>query len=97
MQEQNRSAGNTLLLFTVLMFTLPIITFFLARDGLSLHYNYATFFSVLVVNIIIAVYVYLAFNEEEEETEEERRMKSGKMSAENQPKVGIFKDVGKTD
>ncbi|GMH68243.1 hypothetical protein TrRE_jg8959 [Triparma retinervis] len=101
-EPQNRSVGTKLLHYTLMMFTLPIIGFylvesFLLRDTPYLwgirRNNWATLFSVCVVNVIITSYVIMAFNEKDEGEEgEEGEKGEGK---EGVPRVGIFAKKGK--
>jgi hypothetical protein len=90
MQPQNRSVGHKLLLYTILMFTFPLLSFFVLRDGPpSLSPQWSALGAVLAANVVIAAYCWMAFSEEEpEETEEERRGRSGKA-------VGVFGKRGK--
>ena len=69
-----------------MMFTLPLITYYLLDPYLG--YKTATAGAVVVVNIVIAGYVYSAFSEDDEE--------GGKGEGEH-PRVGIWKGRGKTD
>ena len=83
-----------------MMFTLPIFAFYLVdsyllRDTPYLwgvrRNNWATLFSVCVVNAIITSYVIMAFNEKEEgEGEEGREGEGGVEGGEEVPRVGIF-------
>ena len=84
---QNRSVGAKLLIATVAMFTLPLLTFFFVQDILGYPYQLAVALSVVVVNCVIAGYVYMAFTEEDEEDAKSDRETSGK----DVPVVGVFK------
>ena len=95
LQPQNRPVAMKLLHYTLLMFTLPFLTFYLTLDhilpliapSLTHKTNYAVAVSVITVNLIIAGYVVSAFNEEDPQEEEEERG----IGSNEQPKVGIWK------
>ena len=85
--NQNRAVGLKLLRYTLLMFTLPLLTYYLV----TAYYGYkaGTGASVVVVNAVIAAYVKSAFDEDDEV---ERRARD-----ESAPRVGVWKGRGKTD
>mmetsp|Transcript_22282 Transcript_22282/g.44468 ORF Transcript_22282/g.44468 Transcript_22282/m.44468 type:complete len:97 (-) Transcript_22282:93-383(-) len=87
---QNRAVGLKLLRYTLLMFTLPLLTYYLV----TAYYGYkaGTGASVVVVNAVIAAYVKSAFDEDDEDDEDERRARD-----ESAPRVGVWKGRGKTD
>jgi len=72
-QKQNRNVADKLARYTLLMFTLPLIGFYLSQHMMtnytSLKDNkivmYSGFFAVLLANIVIGLYVLMAFGEEE--------------------------------
>jgi Kef-type K+ transport system membrane component KefB len=80
LQEQNKDTGRKLGITTVLMCTLPILSYYL---GLYLFANknqpdsWAGGMAILMTNVIVAGYVISAFQEKEEDVTE-------------QPRVGAF-------
>lgn len=70
-EDNNISVYLWLLVFSVLMFTFPFLTFYGVRSWLNESFDFTTFetncfsvlASVLVVNFIICLYVYKAFCE----------------------------------
>lgn len=71
-EHNNSSVLRTLLIFSVAIFTLPIAAYFATINYLDENYNiplsdsyiYGVISAVIVVNLIIAAYIYLAFREE---------------------------------
>uniref|UniRef100_A0A8C7XBT3 Vacuolar ATPase assembly factor VMA21 n=1 Tax=Oryzias sinensis TaxID=183150 RepID=A0A8C7XBT3_9TELE len=61
------SALKTLLFFTILMVTLPIGLYFTTKayvfEGNSDSYFYAAIVAVLAVHVVLALFVYVAWNE----------------------------------
>lgn len=70
-ENSSTSAFLWLLVFSILMFTFPFLTFYGVRSWLQESFDFTTFqtncfsvlSSVLVVNFIICLYVYKAFRE----------------------------------
>ncbi|XP_046805602.1 uncharacterized protein LOC124419577 [Lucilia cuprina] len=70
-EDTSTSAYLWLLVFSVLMFTFPFLTFYGVRSWLDESFEFSTFqtncfsvlASVIVVNFIICLYVYKAFRE----------------------------------
>lgn len=81
LQEQNKETSRKLGITTVLMFTLPIISYYL---GLYLFADknqpdsWAGGMAIIMTNIIVAGYVISAFQEKDDDVRE-------------QPRVGAFK------
>mmetsp|Transcript_19336 Transcript_19336/g.40602 ORF Transcript_19336/g.40602 Transcript_19336/m.40602 type:complete len:118 (+) Transcript_19336:344-697(+) len=100
-QEQNRSVAKKLGIATLLMFTLPILAFYIGYYVLFTQKEEPLMWSgglaVLFTNLVIAGYVVSAFGEEEDFTEEEKRLMSNKYGGgqgdgdEAGPRVGAFK------
>lgn len=72
MEPQNRDVGRKLFLFTIAMFTIPVIVFFAVRTHVFGADNPKTdmwsgFVAVFVVNVIIAAYIVMAFMEDKDE------------------------------
>eukprot|EP00584_Thalassiosira_punctigera_P022985 CAMPEP_0172554174 /NCGR_PEP_ID=MMETSP1067-20121228/53492_1 /TAXON_ID=265564 ORGANISM="Thalassiosira punctigera, Strain Tpunct2005C2" /NCGR_SAMPLE_ID=MMETSP1067 /ASSEMBLY_ACC=CAM_ASM_000444 /LENGTH=109 /DNA_ID=CAMNT_0013342495 /DNA_START=105 /DNA_END=434 /DNA_ORIENTATION=- len=94
LQEQNREVAKKLGTATLLMFTLPIISFYVSlyflfpekEDPLMWSGGVAVFFT----NVVIAGYVISAFSEEEDVDEQQLRMGGGD-GDEAGPRVGAFK------
>ena len=70
LEEENRDVGRKLGIATGLMFTLPIITYFVAYYYVFPHKpepsNWAGGAAIFITNIIVFGYVFVAFNEPEE-------------------------------
>lgn len=75
-EDTSTSAYLWLLVFSVLMFTFPFLTFYGVHSWLDESFEFSTFqtncfsvlASVIVVNFIICLYVYKAFNEDKATT-----------------------------
>lgn len=73
------NAYLTLFFYTVLMFTLPFVSFYGTKHYLITHYEFTEFecncisviAAVITVNLIIASYVYKALNEPDDTKESE--------------------------
>jgi hypothetical protein len=86
LHPDNREVGQKLGLATALMFTLPLVTFFVAQYFFrhkSEPDNWAGGAAILMTNIIISGYCYVAFKEDSDKTADERD--------EAGPRVGIYK------
>jgi hypothetical protein len=57
--------------YTVLMFTLPFLAFYLVNELTSNNTTYAVGAAVVVVNCVIAAYVYMAFNSPDDDDDDE--------------------------
>ena len=86
-QKQNRDVGEKLVWTTAMMFTLPIITYFITMHIVKNVFfitknvdNYAGGAAILVTNIIIGGYCYMAYHEDDDEN-----------GPKEPPKVGRFK------
>mmetsp|Transcript_17863 Transcript_17863/g.24765 ORF Transcript_17863/g.24765 Transcript_17863/m.24765 type:complete len:107 (+) Transcript_17863:77-397(+) len=90
-QEQNKEVGRKLGLATLAMFSLPLISFFLAMEIFA-HKEDPTMWaggiSILMVNLVIAAYVISAFSEPDDDLND--RVKSDR-NDEAGPRVGAFK------
>lgn len=86
-QEQNRATADKLGKATLLMFTLPLLVFFVCTNFVFNKKEdplmWGGFAAVMMVNVIIAGYVYSAFSEEDE-------FDTGD-NDESGPRVGAFK------
>mmetsp|Transcript_410 Transcript_410/g.985 ORF Transcript_410/g.985 Transcript_410/m.985 type:complete len:96 (+) Transcript_410:266-553(+) len=85
MKEENREVARKLGIATVCMFTLPVIVFFIAHAIFAdkkYPDSWAGGFAIVTVNIIIAAYVYSAFQEDDDDDDE---------NDDKYPKVGIYK------
>ena len=79
LRRENRSVATKLVLYTVVMFTFPLFVFFFVRDHVlgspdvdfASRNNWSVGCAVFACNLVIAAYVYSAFNEPE--TEEDKR------------------------
>ncbi|KAL7526989.1 hypothetical protein ACHAWF_001993 [Thalassiosira exigua] len=98
LQEQNREVARKLGTATLLMFTLPLIAFYVGLYVLFPRKEDPLMWSgglaVLFANVVIAGYVFSAFSEEDEGTDESRRMGSGGGAGDGDaagPRVGAFK------
>ena len=95
-QEQNREVAKKLGTATLLMFTLPITSFYVGLYYLFPNKDEPLMWSgglaVIFTNIVIAGYVYSAFSEEDDfDTQKQRGFaeeKDGDMAG---PRVGAFK------
>ena len=94
LQEQNREVAKKLGTATLLMFTLPIIAFYI-----GLHYIFPNKeeplmwsggLAVFFTNIVIFGYVWSAFSEEDPVDEKEQRLSGGDGDIAG-PRVGAFK------
>ena len=80
MQPQNRDVGKKLGTATAMMFTLPILAFYVSMWLFSEKKhpeNWAGGVAILVTNIIIGVYCWSALSEEDDDPNDERFPKSG--------------------
>lgn len=99
LQEQNREVAKKLGTATLLMFTLPIISFYVGLYFLFPHKEEPLMWSgglaVLFTNVVIAGYVVSAFSEEDEPDELQQRgcggPHGGRDGDEAGPRVGAFK------
>mmetsp|Transcript_14617 Transcript_14617/g.20664 ORF Transcript_14617/g.20664 Transcript_14617/m.20664 type:complete len:107 (-) Transcript_14617:216-536(-) len=90
-EEQNREVGRKLGIATFAMFSLPLITFFIAMEVFANKQDptmWAGGVSILVVNIVIATYVISAFSEPDDDLND--RVKNDP-NDEAGPRVGAFK------
>lgn len=97
LHEQNREVAKKLGTATLLMFTLPIISFYVSlyylfpnkEDPLMWSGGVAVFFT----NVVIAGYVISAFSEEDHVDEQQQRVSVGPVGGGDEagPRVGAFK------
>lgn len=76
MQPQNRETGKKLGIATGLMFTLPILAFYLSMwifEERKNPENWAAGVAILITNIIVGGYSYSALTEEDDEDHNDRR------------------------
>jgi len=89
MEPQNREVGQKLGLATLLMFTAPVVTYFVAEGFLFSHKQnpdvWAGISAVIVTNVIVGVYCWSAFSEPDDDFDETRGTAP--------PRVGVFKMV----
>ena len=85
MHPQNREVGKKLLIATAAMFTLPIISYFIAsyvfREKESAD-SWAAGTAILMTNIVVGAYCAVAYLEDRAELAEKKDV----------PRVGAFKD-----
>lgn len=84
-EPENREVGKKLGVATAFMFTLPVLTFFAAQYAFSDKQepdNWAAAAAIIMTNIIVGVYCYMAYIEDSE-IEKDNDV--------NQPRVGIYK------
>ena len=82
LKEQNRDVGQKLVFTTGLMFTLPIITYFIVNYIVTTYYkdtivnpdNYSGGAAILMTNIIVGGYCYMAYYEDNNEIIEPPRV-----------------------
>ena len=82
LNEQNRNVGRKLVFTTGLMFTLPIITYFIVNYIVTTYYkdtiqnpdNYSGGAAILMTNIIVGGYCYMAYYEDNNEIIEPPRV-----------------------
>lgn len=90
MKEENKAVARKLGLATGLMFTLPIIVFYIGLylfDSREHPDNWAGALSIITVNLIVGGYVYSAFSEEDDlDTGDDDDDGDSKA-----PRTGIFK------
>lgn len=99
LQEQNREVARKLGIATLLMFTLPILSFHVGLRFLFPHKEDPLMWSggmaVVVANLVIAGYVVSAFAEEDDADAGGSRTASGGAGRgdgdEAGPRVGVFK------
>ena len=88
MHSHNREVGRKLLIATASMVVLPVATYVLSEQYLFATKrnpdNWAAAAAIVVTNIIVGVYCYMAFCEKDEDDETQYGGHAG-------PKVGIFK------
>lgn len=80
MHPQNRETGKKLVVATGLMFTAPIVSFYIGMWFFSekkYPENWAGGLSILVINVIIAGYCYSAFQEEDDDRDDDRDDSNG--------------------
>ncbi|XP_071949837.1 vacuolar ATPase assembly integral membrane protein VMA21-like [Antedon mediterranea] len=74
------SVGKTLLIFTVLMITLPVSMYFITKsmifEGMFLMNSrnssfYGAIVAVIIVHVILACFIYISYFESSQETEKE--------------------------
>lgn len=87
-QEQNKDVARKLGFATLLMFTFPIIVFYVCFYFVFNHHeepaNWSGGMAVLAANIVIYGYVYSAFSEPDDFEEKSEGDEKG-------PRVGIYK------
>jgi hypothetical protein len=94
---QNKDVGQKLIGATGLMFTVPLLVFFLVRHWAKTIYDvpassvdtYAGGAAILTTNLIIGVYCYMAYREDEEDKQLEGMKEGGGAVP---PRVGQFKE-----
>ena len=90
MQEQNKDVARKLGLATAIMFTFPIITFYVCFYFIFSHHeepaNWSGGMAVFAANIVIYGYVYSAFSEPDDDT-----IEPSSKNDEKGPRVGIYK------
>jgi len=97
---QNRDVGKKLGYASAFMFTLPLLTYYVAKHVLttSAYFsetnaaknnadNWAGFAAIVTTNVIVAGYCYSAYVEDRDEKEEANENEND----EDRPRVGIFK------
>mmetsp|Transcript_20101 Transcript_20101/g.55962 ORF Transcript_20101/g.55962 Transcript_20101/m.55962 type:complete len:92 (+) Transcript_20101:238-513(+) len=80
-EEQNRETGRRLVIATGFMFTLPFVAFFIGQyifQNKKEPDNWAGGMAIIMTNIIVGGYCYMAFNEDGD-------------GEDSVPKVGVFK------
>ncbi|KAL7575293.1 hypothetical protein ACA910_001818 [Epithemia clementina (nom. ined.)] len=93
---ENRDVGKKLGLATLLMFTAPILTFYIAQQYLFRHKadpdSWAGGAAIIMTNVVVAGYCYSAYIEDLDETKEndnkQKLLHDNDVSA---PRVGIYK------
>ena len=96
LQEQNREVARKLGTATLLMFTLPIISFYIGLYYIFPNKDEPTMWSgglaVFFTNVVIAGYVISAFSEEDPVDEQQQRLSGGQSDGDVAgPRVGAFK------
>lgn len=99
LQPQNREVAKKLGTATMLMFTLPIIAFYVSLYYIFPHKEDPTMWAggvaVFFTNVVIAGYVISAFSEEDDEMDDQqKRMSSNTVQGDGDeagPRVGAFK------
>merc|ERR1712194_438464 len=98
LHEQNRGVAKKLGTATLLMFTLPIISFYASLHWLFPHKEDPTMWAggvaVFFTNVVIAGYVISAFSEQDDVWDEQRRQQSAGAAGDGDaaaPRVGAFK------
>ena len=85
MEPENKEVGQKLGIATAFMFTLPVLTFFVAQYIFSDKQNpdnWAGAAAILMTNVIVGAYCYVAYVEDRELQQDNDA---------NQPRVGIYK------
>lgn len=98
LQEQNREVARKLGTATLLMFTLPIISFYIGLYYIFPNKDEPTMWSgglaVFFTNVVVAGYVISAFSEEDPVDEQQQRLSGGQPVGDGDvagPRVGAFK------
>ncbi|GAX10736.1 hypothetical protein FisN_14Lu264 [Fistulifera solaris] len=89
LDPKNRQVGQKLGIATLLMFTLPIITYYVSeRYFVDKQHpdNWAALSAIVMTNIIVGGYCYAAYIEDAEEKDAEDKTKGVP------PRVGIYKE-----
>jgi uncharacterized membrane protein len=89
LDPQNREVGQKLGIATLLMFTLPIITYYVSERYFADKQhpdNWAALSAIVMTNIIVGGYCYAAYVEDSEEKALEEKTKGVP------PRVGIYKE-----
>lgn len=90
LDPQNRQVGQKLGIATILMFTLPILTYYMSERYLFANKvhpdNWAALCAILMTNIIVGGYCYSAYIEDSEE--KQLSTKTNQLP----PRVGIYKE-----
>ena len=90
LEPENRNVGKKLGVATAFMFTLPVLTFFAAQWAFRYKQqpdNWAGAAAIIMVNIIVGSYCYMAYLEDSELDKNKNQTDNDA----NQPRVGIFK------
>lgn len=91
LDPQNRLVGQKLGLATALMFTLPVVTYYVSERIFAEKQhpdNWAALSAILMTNLIIGGYCYAAYVEDNEEKALEKQQHGSAVP----PRVGIYKD-----
>lgn len=85
-EPENREVGQKLGIATGFMFTLPVLTFFIAEYVFSDKKepdNWAAGAAIIMTNIIVGTYCYMAYKEDSDQQKDNNDA--------DQPRVGIYK------